>query len=242
MRKGSTLVVTALVALVAASVAVAAPPTLTDETLLACTTNLGIGGVGGCTTLAKGSMSSQRNCPLAAPDVPGPGTFTFEATGPAAGAYPGTFEESGSVRLGGFDTSMGLQPVLEFSSSFTIDSPIGHVEGSKRLRVSSGGLCYTTPPFLAGVAFLEASYDALITTAAGTFRDEGTATTTVFDTVQGNTTNPQTIAGFGELFASTLTETLPVLPSTKEQCKNGGWQTYGIFKNQGECVRTFGGN
>jgi hypothetical protein len=26
------------------------------------------------------------------------------------------------------------------------------------------------------------------------------------------------------------------LPTTKAQCKNGGWQTYGVFKNQGDCV------
>jgi hypothetical protein len=25
-------------------------------------------------------------------------------------------------------------------------------------------------------------------------------------------------------------------PTSKDQCKNGGWQTYGIFKNQGDCV------
>ncbi len=25
-------------------------------------------------------------------------------------------------------------------------------------------------------------------------------------------------------------------PTTKDQCKNGGWRTYGIFKNQGDCV------
>ena len=29
----------------------------------------------------------------------------------------------------------------------------------------------------------------------------------------------------------------PALPKTKEQCKNGGWRTYGdAFKNQGDCV------
>jgi hypothetical protein len=28
----------------------------------------------------------------------------------------------------------------------------------------------------------------------------------------------------------------PPLPTSMEQCKNGGWQTYGIFKNQGDCV------
>jgi hypothetical protein len=26
------------------------------------------------------------------------------------------------------------------------------------------------------------------------------------------------------------------LPTSKDQCKNGGWQAYGVFKNQGDCV------
>jgi len=25
-------------------------------------------------------------------------------------------------------------------------------------------------------------------------------------------------------------------PSSKDQCKNGGWRTFGVFKNQGDCV------
>jgi YVTN family beta-propeller protein len=28
----------------------------------------------------------------------------------------------------------------------------------------------------------------------------------------------------------------PLVPTGKEQCKNGGWRTYGVFKNQGDCV------
>jgi hypothetical protein len=28
----------------------------------------------------------------------------------------------------------------------------------------------------------------------------------------------------------------PPLPTTKDQCKDGGWQTFGVFKNQGDCV------
>jgi hypothetical protein len=28
----------------------------------------------------------------------------------------------------------------------------------------------------------------------------------------------------------------PPFPTSKDECKNGGWQTYGIFKNQGDCV------
>lgn len=28
----------------------------------------------------------------------------------------------------------------------------------------------------------------------------------------------------------------PPLPTSKDQCKDGGWQTFGVFKNQGDCV------
>jgi probable HAF family extracellular repeat protein len=30
--------------------------------------------------------------------------------------------------------------------------------------------------------------------------------------------------------------TLPSTPSTLNDCQNGGWKTYGVFKNQGDCV------
>jgi hypothetical protein len=28
----------------------------------------------------------------------------------------------------------------------------------------------------------------------------------------------------------------PPLPTTKDECKHGGWQTFSVFKNQGDCV------
>jgi DNA-binding beta-propeller fold protein YncE len=28
----------------------------------------------------------------------------------------------------------------------------------------------------------------------------------------------------------------PRVPTSKDQCKNGGWRSYGVFKNQGDCV------
>ena len=28
----------------------------------------------------------------------------------------------------------------------------------------------------------------------------------------------------------------PTLPTTKEQCFNGGWQAFKVFRNQGDCV------
>jgi hypothetical protein len=33
----------------------------------------------------------------------------------------------------------------------------------------------------------------------------------------------------------TVTDVQP-LPTSKDQCKNGGWRSYGVFRNQGDCV------
>lgn len=37
-------------------------------------------------------------------------------------------------------------------------------------------------------------------------------------------------------FSTTQSLEVDCLPNTKEECKNGGWQTFGVFKNQGDCV------
>lgn len=37
-------------------------------------------------------------------------------------------------------------------------------------------------------------------------------------------------------FSQTLDLTFSALPFSKDQCKDGGWQTFGVFKNQGDCV------
>jgi hypothetical protein len=38
-------------------------------------------------------------------------------------------------------------------------------------------------------------------------------------------------------FLGNISATLsPALPTTKDECKDGGWQSFGVFKNQGDCV------
>ena len=45
----------------------------------------------------------------------------------------------------------------------------------------------------------------------------------------------------GELFhnerGDLVVTDAPPAPTSKDQCKNGGWRTYGVFNNQGACVR-----
>jgi hypothetical protein len=38
------------------------------------------------------------------------------------------------------------------------------------------------------------------------------------------------------VFAGTQQLVVTCLPTTKDECKNGGWKSYGVFKNQGDCV------
>jgi len=41
--------------------------------------------------------------------------------------------------------------------------------------------------------------------------------------------------GFGaeDLYVTTRAQ---IFPATKDECKNGGFERFGIFKNQGDCV------
>jgi hypothetical protein len=43
-------------------------------------------------------------------------------------------------------------------------------------------------------------------------------------------------SGDGNSGTQELVVTCGALPTQKDQCKNGGWNTYGVFKNQGDCV------
>jgi hypothetical protein len=33
-----------------------------------------------------------------------------------------------------------------------------------------------------------------------------------------------------------VVDAAPLLPTSKGQCRKDGWKTYGVFKNQGDCV------
>jgi hypothetical protein len=49
--------------------------------------------------------------------------------------------------------------------------------------------------------------------------------------------SPLVASGFSQTQNGTfVVAPAPPLPISTEQCKNGGWRQYGIFKNQGDCV------
>jgi hypothetical protein len=52
----------------------------------------------------------------------------------------------------------------------------------------------------------------------------------------GLTLEPTFAHPFEDLYDLTVTDATAPLPTSKDQCKNGGWRNFGVFKNQGDCV------
>jgi len=151
-------------------------------------------------------------------DVPcaargGSATLTF--SGPATGPYPGTYTERLTVT---YDPT----GVATETAAFTIYSGDTTVTGTKTLSAAAYclgelGRDYTST--------FTGTYSARIVGPSGAFHDEGTT--------GGFFSTP---FGIHEDFVSTLTEPTSLGPTSTDQCKHGGWQSFGTFRNQGDCV------
>ena len=149
----------------------------------------------------------------------------FTASGFTGAPYVGTFTESGTFTI--VDGFM----FTGFESTFRIEAFDGTVvEGSKRgILGPSAGICEGQ----SSVIIVTTGYTATITRPDGsTCQDSGTSEVLMrVDDVDDES--------FVEIYSSDAA-TVPCsgsLPTTKEQCKNGGWKNYGTkFKNQGDCV------
>jgi hypothetical protein len=179
------------------------------------------------------------------------GTFTYEASGNATGAYAGTFTETGSITVGPYD-GRATQRVTAAQIQFTINSAAGQVTGTKTY-VPTGdpnvntarATCTNDWDGMGGSIFIandDLRYSATIAAADGTSCTQaGPASLSMVD-------NSSVLAdSFSQLFLNDATapiactspepepEPEPELPMSKEDCMGGGWQAY-EFKNQGECI------
>ena len=147
------------------------------------------------------------------------GHINFSVTGTATGPFPGTFTESGS-----FTTASGGS-LTAFSSTFTITGTAGTVTGSKSLSGDTGkATCrFQEPngPIFVSAFNLTTTYTATIN---GALRSAGTATVSIEGFLGED-------FSFNENFASAGVVQL----TSKQQCMDGGWQSFG-FKNRGDCV------
>ena len=144
---------------------------------------------------------------------------TFSVGGTASGPYSGMFQESGTWSPGG----------PTFSATFTITSGTTTITGNK----TRGGGSWVLSCGGNGNAFAhtpQSPYTATIHTPNGNFHDEGTSAVDASTTGAGAAT-------LTESFTSSLAEPVLIVPTSKRQCKKGGWRDYPQFKNQGSCVR-----
>jgi hypothetical protein len=152
------------------------------------------------------------------------GSLNFSLSGTAAVPFPGTFSESRSF------TVAASGAVTDFSSRFTITSASDKVTGFKLLvGDNSTAECALLSNGVGLVSSeINAVYAATINKAQA---DVGTATVSV----GGSTGLPPVVK---ETFTSTsVGGPPPTTPTSKEQCKHGGWKNFGgLFKNQGQCV------
>lgn len=212
--------------------AMAAPPTLTGESLSAADPVV--------TGMCEPSATS---------------TVSFAATGfpfgPYETPYPydtGSFTESGTATVGAQPAyqgggSFGNGALTAFSAVFSIETPDATITGTKTMDASSlgSGICQQVSgdADIGNAKFVSADvsrlrYEARIVTAEGTYLDHGTSYVHV-DTFTTDIGFP--FANFSETFDSALTEPIRI-PGDAEECKDGGYREFAAlaFDSQGECV------
>jgi hypothetical protein len=130
----------------------------------------------------------------------GTSTIDFSAAGVASGPYPGTFTETGTA-------SIGPQPAgtaVTLTASFTIDSPVGQVSGSKQFTATSfgTGICRNLSGFTAEfIDTLGLRYTATIRNQDGVFTDRGSSSLQIAHNTNGVVTSPE-VSSFVEFFQS----------------------------------------
>lgn len=164
------------------------------------------------------------------------GTASFTVEGAAAGPYPGTFTEEGTITFEVANPTTGFDVnVTGLEAEFRIDSLTGVVTGTKTFDSPSGAVgdyCVSEEEFrFGGTALL--SYEAEIETPLGRYRDEGIS---VLSLVKDTGADGQPYELFREPFISSLDRPVALLPTTREACQGGGHKLFPGFKNQGDCV------
>src|SRR5687768_17579599 len=119
----------------------------------------------------------------------GTGFFSFSASGPAAGPYPGTFEESGDFGIFGGPAS--------FFSQFTINST-SQISGQKFDASQLGGFCGEGFVFVSGVVRYQANIDGVF--------DEGIAQVDLVGDAAG-----QGESFFNEFFITSFAQPVVIL-------------------------------
>jgi hypothetical protein len=161
----------------------------------------------------------------------GPSTVWFIQTSPPSYAVPaGNWNlTSWSTLAGTNGGSMGLMVFRPTGSAYTVvgASPVEPLTAN-----SLNTFTLAVPIAVQGGDLL--GLTATSATACGTFTSGTVVGNTGAPPSVGTTVTPPLTLSPRELnISATLS---PARPTTKDECKDGGWQSFGVFKNQGDCV------
>lgn len=204
------------------------PPSLTGETLI------GTGQI-------DGECSTEQAA-----------EFTFGATGTAVGPYEGTFTETGSYTLAPAEPD-GAGALQAFTASFSIESPVGRITGSKVFDpiAPQVGRCFGG---VGSPGTFPVRWEATIESGDCRYTDRGRGNASL---VYDERVPPGELPLFSETFTLSdlltpqfldcVAEPPPAVPTSAEQCRDGGFRDFLslAFRNQGDCVsfvRTGGRN
>jgi hypothetical protein len=161
----------------------------------------------------------------------GVSTLRYTTSGIAVGPYPGTYVESGTVQIGAQDlprfiSGFQVGPLVHVEARFKIFSAVGFVTGTKSLLADPDdafGACYDVGEderfrVVCACGRFSLSYDAVISSELGLFRDEGKSGI-LFEDVE--VTGFQTSNVFNEAFESDRLTPIP-LASTPGLATGGG--------------------
>lgn len=178
----------------------------------------------------------------------GSGTVTWRLTGRARGTYEGVFEDVGSLTFGptGSGAAVGYPAeslITSYQSSFTLQSQYGVVLGDTRLdpanvHYAPKGVCsedlFGTGQWLQMRYANDLLWDITITTVDSVYAQSGAGTAAGYAMVGYST--KEHVMNFMSSSTSAPVFVAALTPTSKDQCVSGGYQQFGIFKNQGDCI------
>jgi hypothetical protein len=169
---------------------------------------------------AQGGMSPGGLCQHA-------GQFSLTVSGTAAGPYPGTFTESIQGTVQGPEQNSEPVTLQSYHATFTITSPTGNVSGTEWMPGPPPAVCFQDPTNYGLLNPVPMDYVASVG-PNGKYLDRGTTITYV-------SAGPHNYY-LSDQLSSSQSQLALELPSSPQQCENGGWQPYTVFGNQAACL------
>jgi hypothetical protein len=190
-----------------------------------------VGATAATSTIDFESLTGpSRFCPPAAPALQvGDATFS-------GGAILSAVEGLPANQTTVYGTAVGCGEGYECEITITFSSPVSNVEVDVFNGVLESAVSYTVTDNLGGSQTKEIA--AASDSGMATFELSGSGITSVTISPTTGCTSDAWAFFIDNVRFDTVESPPPppTVPTDKGECKNGGWEEFGVFRNQGDCV------